>query len=803
MDFTAPFWQKRFLLTDSRQVTSPANSIFFAIEGERHDGHHYIQELYQKGVRHFVVEKPITSLPEDAIYIEVSNSIDTLQQLAQFHRNQFTLPIIAITGSNGKTIIKEWLYELLEANYAIVKSPKSYNSQIGVPLSIWQIQHGHQLGIFEAGISKMGEMEKLASIIQPHIGIFSNIGTAHQEGFESQLIKVQEKLKLFTSCETLIYCADHPLIHQEVQQLNCNTFSWGKHPSAHLQIIDTVQLIGQQQLTLSYQNQLFTLIIPFTDWASVENSMHCIACMLLLQLDVATIQHRIERLHHVHMRLELKQGIHQCLLVDDTYNNDFAGLVVALDFMSQQDENKSRTVILSDILESGRPLAHVYTQVNQLLAGKNIQRLIGIGKTISQHASLFNCPDTQFFDHISDFFHAALSFHNELILVKGARNFGLEQVVHYLQQKVHGTRLEINLEALAHNLNVYRGLLRPETKIMVMVKAFAYGSGGYEVARLLQYHRVDYLAVAYADEGVELRQKGIKLPIMVMSPSPETFEKIITYHLEPEIYNFRILQSLLNYLEDQSFTAAPLPVHLKLDTGMHRLGFESHDFSELIPKLKSANRIRIKSVFTHLAGSDEAIHNHYSQKQLSAFQHMTNQLQTALHYPFIRHALNSPGITRFPNHQLDMVRLGIGLYGVDTNNFYQNQLQAASTLKTTISQIRQLKAGETVGYSRRGKVERDATIAVMAIGYADGYDRRFSNGVGKVLINGQIAPVIGNVCMDMTMLDITGLAVHEGDEVILFGTSPSIDELATAIGTIPYEILTNVSDRVKRVFYRV
>lgn len=798
--FSSSFWDARFLLIDSRQLVSAPNTIFFAIAGKHHDGHDYIHELYEQGVRKFVIEHAVDEAKfKDAQFKQVSHTITTLQQLVATHRKKFEFPVIGITGSNGKTTVKEWLYELLEPSFTIVKSPKSYNSQIGVPLSVWEIRAEHQLGIFEAGISQVGEMERLKDIILPQIGIFTNIGTAHREGFSSQELKIREKLKLFDTCKLLIYCRDHENIHQEALNLACNKRTWGEHPSSDILILKKEKKRGHVFVYLTNHQQEFRLKLPFSDQASIENSLHCVAVMLELNLSIETIQHRISSLHNVAMRLELKQGTHQCLIVDDTYNNDLAGLAVALDFMGQQDDNKSRTVILSDILEAGDRLDKIYAQANELMKSKRVERFIGIGSSIMEAHHKIDIHHKTFYPSVAAFLAEKPKFNNELILIKGARNFELEQVVHRLQQKVHGTRLEINLEALVHNLSVYRSLLKPETKIMVMVKAFAYGSGGYEVARLLQYHRVDYLAVAYADEGVELRQKGIKLPIMVMNPSPETFDKIVEFELEPEVYNFRILHSLNEYLHTKKLA---IKVHLKLDTGMHRLGFEPHDMEQLIAELQSIPKIKIQSAFTHLAGSDEAIHNDYSKQQLAHYQRCVDKLEQALGYSFIKHALNSPGITRFPEHQFDMVRLGIGLYGVDTNKLYQGQLQAVGTLKTTISQIRTLKAGVTVGYSRKWKLKKESQIAVMSIGYADGYDRRFSNGVGQGLVNGQLVPVVGNVCMDMTMLDVTEVDAKEGDEVILFGKEPAITNMAEAIGTIPYEILTNVSDRVKRVFYQ-
>jgi len=790
------------LLTDSRKLSQPAGTMFFAIHGKYNDGHKYLPQLYGRGVRQFVVEEGREDelrqqYPEANITL-AADSLRALQQVAAWHRAQFQLPVIGITGSNGKTIVKEWLAQLLSPEELVVKSPRSYNSQLGVPLSVWQINQNHTLGIFEAGISQTGEMEQLQQIIRPTYGIFTNIGSAHDEGFASREQKIVEKLKLFAEVELLFYCADHQPLHEAVQRQNIKSFTWARKQQADVSILATIPAGHRTIVAYKYKEEEQRLAIPFTDEASVENALHCLAVLLYRQLPVTAIQDRVDRLHPVAMRLEMKEAINGCYLIDDTYNNDLAGLSIALDLQANQPQHGQRTLILSDLLESGLPEETLYKQVAELVQAHGVQRLIGIGPTISKYSYLFPASE-ELYTSTSDFLKAfnPAQFRNEVILIKGARVFAFEKIVQAFQQKVHGTVLEVNLDALLHNLNYYRAKLAPNTKLMVMVKAFAYGSGSFEVANLLQFHRVDYLAVAYADEGVLLREQGITLPVMVMNPSPDSFAKLQQYSLEPEIYALEQLEAFVSLLEAE----AAYKIHLKLDTGMHRLGFVREDFDALFSLLKQYPQILVVSAFSHLAGADEALHNDFSQQQISTFASMAAEVESRLGYSVTKHILNSAGIVRFPEHQLDMVRLGIGLYGVEATGSEQEALRPVSTLKTTVSQVKSIKQGETIGYSRKGIAETAKTIATIAIGYADGYDRRFSNGVGQVLIHGQRCPIIGNVCMDMCMVDVTGLEVKAGNEVVVFGPQLTLLELAQSIGTIPYELLTNVSTRVKRVFY--
>ncbi len=779
------------LSIDSRKTNADEGTLFFAIKGERHDGHVYIHDLYKKGIRLFVVEQKIESVSEltGASILEVKSSIDALQKIAAFHRSQFSIPVIGITGSNGKTIIKEWLYQLLSFDTAVAKNPGSYNSQVGVPLSVWQLQSQNQLGIFEAGISRGDEMENLNKVIQPTIGIFTNIGSAHAEGFKSQKEKIKEKLKLFLNSDFILYCSDHKTIAQEIKKLSIPTFSWGEFPEDDVYI----QQNGTSY-SVTYKGEQTVLTLPFTDKASIENCFHCVALMLKLNYSIETIQKRIVNLRSVNMRLELKEGINQCQLIDDTYNNDFGGLEISLQFLENQ-QKKVKRIILSDILESGLDEFELVKKISELVNANNVTHFVGIGPVINRHKQLFGFG--LFYLSTQDFLDqfSLDELQQEVILVKGARSFQFERIIQKLQRKVHGTVMEIDLDALVHNLNFFKSRLRPATKVMVMVKAFAYGSGSIEIGNLLQYHKVDYLGVAYADEGIELRKNNITLPIMVMNPSEESFEQLLTHKLEPEIYSVNILNSLLQYLQGQTCT-----IHLKLDTGMHRLGFEEADIEILIDQLKHNRNIKIASIFSHLAGADESDHDAFSHEQANRFIQWSDRISSAIGYKPDYHILNSSGILRLAELQFDMVRLGIGLYGVDPTPYNFNALESVATLKTIISQIKKVKEGESIGYSRKGLAERDMTLATIAIGYADGFNRAFSNGRGEVLIDGQRAPVIGNVCMDMTMIDITGIDAREGDEVIVFGKALPIRELAKKINTIPYEILTSTSERVKRVF---
>ncbi len=789
----------QYLVIDSRSVLVPENSIFFALAAHR-DGHEFIKDAYAKEIRNFVItdEKYIAQYP-DCNFLKVEDALEALQQLAIEHREQFNLKTIGITGSNGKTIVKEWLYQLLAADYNIVKSPKSYNSQIGVPLSVWQIDADHTLGIFEAGISAINEMESLAKIIRPEIGILTNIGEAHAEGFSSKKEKLTEKLKLFKDSELFIYSPEYVGEVSARDLPGKKQFSWSSKQAADLQVIAVEPIEGNCYLRAIYQNREIECLLPFKDKASIENGMICWATLLALGYTPEQADLRLEKLSHVSMRLELKNGINQCSIIDDSYSADISSLAIALDFLNQQNQHARKTVILSELFETGRDDLDLYTEIAELLLQKKVNRLIGIGTHIARFADLFKF-ETQFFDDTNAFVEAfpGLQFSHETILVKGARRFEFGRISKLLTQKIHDTVLEIDLNAMVGNLQFYRSKIKPGVKIMAMVKAFSYGSGSFEIANLLQFHKVDYLAVAYADEGIALRKAGITLPIMVMSPEESAFEAIIKHQLEPEIYSVDILNSFINALSDYDFD---YPIHIKIDSGMHRLGFDQSEISTLTGLLKDNAKVKVQSIFSHLVASGEAEHDGFTQQQIVRFNTMAQQLLEVLTYKPLLHIANTSGISRWPEGQMDMVRLGIGLYGFDSALPHNRGLQTVMVLKTTVSQVKTLEPGETVGYSRKGVMPHGGKIATVKIGYADGYSRAFGNGVGKMLINGNLVPTIGSICMDMTMLDITGIDVKAGDEAIVFNKEHTIMQLASEVNTIPYEILTNISQRVKRVYF--
>ncbi|WP_200975008.1 bifunctional UDP-N-acetylmuramoyl-tripeptide:D-alanyl-D-alanine ligase/alanine racemase [Echinicola sp. 20G] len=790
-----------FVSTDSRKIIKGETTLFVALKGFKVDGHSYLEEAYQLGVNNFIIEREVSHFTfSNANIVQVSNALDALQSLAAWNRSNFSGPVIGITGSNGKTIVKEWIGQLLSVKFDIAKSPKSYNSQTGVPLSIFGIENHHQAAILEAGISKPGEMERLEQMIKPNVGLFTNIGTAHAEGFESQEQKLQEKALLFKDSQFIVYRQDHQAVHEFLTKhfSSDRLISWSQQSGADYTL--AIKKEGSEsKITLIKPDMgLFTFSTRFTDEASLENLRHAIVAGLTLGLSEKDIQNVIPQLNTVEMRLTLKAGVNQSLLIDDTYNNDLAGLDIALEFLQNQRQKNRKVVILSDLLQAGDS-DFVYDRVNALIKHYQIDLLIGVGNEIKQLGQNPPCS-TLFFESTKHLLSAIneIPFQNDLILIKGARTFAFEQVVNTLQERIHGTVLEINLNALRRNFTFYKQLLEPKTKVMVMVKAFAYGGGATEIAHHLEQLKADYLAVAYTDEGVALRLDKIKLPIMVLNPAPESFPNLIRHQLEPVVYSPSFFKQLGEYCQSNQ---SQLSIHLDLDTGMHRLGFGEENLTELVDLIQLYPELHIASCYTHLAGADEAIHEEFTKNQIELFSSMCNAIQNSLDYSPIRHALNSAGIVRYPKHQFDMVRLGIGLYGVEVNGMHESALQPVSTLKTTVSQIKSLKKGQTVGYSRKGSMKRDGKIATIAIGYADGYDRRFSNGNGQVLINGKKAPVIGNVCMDMTMVDITDMEVREGDEVIIYGEGLSIMEQAKSIGTIAYELLTNISGRVKRVYY--
>lgn len=796
--------------TDSRTIGAANGVMFVAIAGPLHDGHRFVYDLYQQGVRCFLVGQnyaPPHPMP-NATLLRAESPLLALQQLAAYHRSQFHYPIVGITGSNGKTMVKEWLGQLMAHSHKVVRSPKSYNSQLGVPLAVLELDPDYNLGIFEAGISQPNEMERLSRIIRPDVGIITNIGQPHQENFESLEQKADEKLRLFESCHTLIYNADCNIIAQAVmrtpQVAQTRHLAWSSVAGkAAVTLLGSHTENGQTRITAKWRGNSIEFDIPFADQASVENAMHCLCAMLHFGINPNEIAQQMLQLSPVAMRLELKNGINGCAIINDSYNSDIGSLRIALNFMTQQ-RLSHRVLILSDIEQSGLSPEVLYSEVAQLTRQKGVDKIIGVGPTISAHAHLFGMGKE--FYPTTDALIKQLN-RNQLshtaVLIKGSRSFAFERIAALLEQKAHRTTLEVNMNALAHNLNHYRSLLAPGVRTMVMVKAFAYGAGSVEVATLLQYQRIDYLGVAFADEGVELRQAGIDTPIMVMNPSFGTYDHIIEHKLEPEIYNITGLHEFVLALK-RTNQRDPYPIHIKLDSGMHRLGFMPNDLPQLLKMLDTqADMVRVASVFSHLAVSDEPERDNFTQQQIAQFDECSEHIAKHLGYNPIRHILNSSGIERFANAQFDMVRLGIGLHGISPNTQTQNKLQTVSTLKTRIIQVKHLQPGDYVGYGLHGQITRPSTIAIIPIGYADGLSRRLGNGAGQMLVNGHLCPTIGNICMDTCMLDTTEIVAAEGDEVVIFG-SPALPvwEVAQNIGTIPYELLTGISRRVNRVYYQ-
>lgn len=796
------------LLTNSRKLLTPTNTLFFTIHGKNKSANDFVLELYNKGVRCFVIDNTFTSfisIPEANIII-VKDTIEALQKIAEFHRSHFNYNVVGITGSNGKTIVKEWLSHMLSSAYNIVRSPRSYNSQIGVPLSVWQMKEAHGLGIFEAGISEPDEMRKLEKIIKPTIGIITSIGDAHASGFKNIDQKIEEKLGLFIHSNVLIYCSDTEILNDKVDSFlkikntAISFFTWGKGGNPQLLVSNIQKQIGSSVIKCKYQDIDFEFKIPFTDDAAIENAITCCCLLLYLNIPFAIIIEKLSNIPSMEMRLELIEGSNNCSIINDSYSIDLHSIDVALEFLGQQQQHKQKTVILSDIPQhySGES---IYINVAAMLKKKAVTRFIGVGEELIANKDLFSeIPELTFFNTTADLLNNInkLNFRNETILLKGARIFGFEKISYLLEEKTHESVLEINLHAIRHNLNFYKSLTG-NVKIMAMVKAFSYGTGSFEIANILQHANVAYLAVAYADEGIDLRKAGIVLPVMVMNTEEAGFNNLIKYQLEPELYSFKILESFIKFLKVNDLHS--YPVHLKFDTGMHRLGFEIGDLDKLIEILNDNDEIKVISAFSHLAASDDPLEDSLTNKQATLFNSITNLLEKGVGYNFIKHLSNSSAIVRHPSLSMEMVRLGIGLYGVDSDPDIQQKLLNVATLKTTISQIRLVKAGDSVGYGGKNILKEDKTIATVRIGYADGYHRSLGNGKSKMLVNGQQASVIGNVCMDMTMIDVSGLNAKEGDEVIVFGQDLPVSVLAKNSNTIPYEILTGISQRVKRVYY--
>lgn len=796
-----------WILTDSRSLCFPEGTLFFALESSRNDGHRYIPELYRRGVRNFVVRR----LPEDlssygdANFLRVVSPLKALQRLAERHREAFGVPVVGITGSNGKTIVKEWLYQLLSADKSITRSPRSYNSQTGVPLSVWMMNEQTELALFEAGISQPGEMEALQAIIQPTVGVFTNLGTAHQENFASMEQKGEEKMKLFRDCELLVYGADDERVTRCVRQSAFRGCALGwscRDERAPLYIYKVEKGDTATHVAYRYGGQEGAYDLPFIDRASVENSIHCLALCLHFGLAPATLAERMARLEPVAMRLEVKEGRRGCTLINDSYNSDFNSLHIALDFMNRRPDcaGRRRTLILSDVRQTGEEPEAFYRKVAALVEELGVDKFIGVGPQLQACAGLFG-GEKLFFATTAALLQseAFRALHDEVILIKGARDFRFDTLSEQLELKVHETILEVNLNAVVDNLNYYRAFMKPDTKMVCMVKASAYGAGAVEVAKTLQDHRVDYLAVAVADEGADLRKAGITANIMIMNPEMTAFRTLFEYELEPEVYSFRLLDALIRAAEKEGITH--FPVHIKLDTGMHRLGFDPMaDIPRLIERLRHQTAVIPRSVFSHFVGSDSDDFDRFSARQYELFLTGSEALQAAFPHKILRHICNSAGIEHFPERHLDMVRLGLGLYGINSRN--NEMLHNVSTLKTTLLQIHDVPKEETVGYSRKGRLTRDSRIAALPIGYADGLDRKLGCGRAYCLVNGQRAPYVGNICMDVCMIDVTDIPCREGDTAVIFGDDLPVTVLSDVIGTIPYEVLTSVSSRVKRVYFK-
>lgn len=799
-------YQIDWILTDSRSLCFPEETLFFALKSKRNDGHKYINDLYARGVRNFVVSELSDEGQKyvDCNFLLVSQPLKALQKLAELHRSNYQIPVVGITGSNGKTIVKEWLYQLLSPEKRITRSPRSYNSQIGVPLSVWLMNEQTELGVFEAGISEMGEMRALQTIIRPTIGILTNIGGAHQENFFSLQEKCMEKISLFKDCDVVIYNGDNEMIANCVAKsmLTAREIAWSKTDDEKPLFIKSIKKDDTgtrvKYRYLGFDNEYR---IPYIDDASIENSLNCLATCLYLMLPPEQIKERMAKLEPVAMRLEVKEGKNNCILINDSYNSDLASLDIALDFLYRRSQSKKlkRTLILSDILETGQSTSQLYRKVAQYVRSRGIEKLIGIGADISSSADKFD-GEKYFFPDTKSFMDSTVfdSFRNEVILIKGSRNFHFEEISEQLELKVHETILEINLNALVDNLNYYRGKLKPETKMVCMIKASAYGAGSYEIAKTLQDHKVDYLAVAVADEGSDLRKAGITSSIIIMNPEMSAFKTMFDYKLEPEVYSFHLLEALIKKAEKEGITNCP--IHIKLDTGMHRLGFNAEDMPELIRILKSQTALIPRSVFSHLVGSDNERFDAFTRRQIELFEKASAELQAAFPHKVLCHVCNSAGIERFPGAQFDMVRLGIGLYGI--NPVDNSIIHNVSSLHTTILQIKNVPREDTVGYSRKGVLDRDSKIAAIPIGYADGLNRHLGNGHAYCLVNGQKAPYVGNICMDVCMIDVTDIDCKEGDKVEIFGDHLLISTLSDILGTIPYEVLTGISTRVKRIYYQ-
>lgn len=796
------------LLTDSRSLTYPEESLFFAIRTQSNDGHHYIPQLYSKGVRNFIVESTL-GIPQeysDANFLVVPNSCTALQEIAAYHRKRFDIPVIGITGSKGKTTLKERLNQLLKDDFNIVRSPRSFNSQIGVPLSLWEIDDSTTLSIIEAGISQPGEMYALQSMIRPTIGVWTNLGDEHSDGFMSIYEKAEEKAQLLTACDHIIYCADDALIADSVKPiLNISQgIGWSMHnPEAALFISQVIKKDTETHIIYKYQNNTAQIIFPLTRDRDIENVLNCLAVMLCLGIDTDTIAQRMASLTPIDTRLNVIEATNNCMVIADSYTSDYNSLAPALDFMARRaTPDTSLTVILSDVQSGAMSQTELYRRIATLIDSKNITRFIGIGEEVTAYKRFFDV-NSQFFTSTKDFLDniSQNDFENEIILVKGAPEFDFKLIIDMLEARQHQTVLQVNLDAVAHNYNFFRSKLRPDTRIVCMVKASGYGAGSDEIAKTLQDRGAAYLTVAAHDEGAELRQAGITMPIMVLNPKVKNYKAMFAYNLEPEVFSIEECKEIIREAEKCGITN--YPVHIKIETGMNRLGFLKHQLPELINLLHSQDAITPASVFSHLSVADEPLQDEYTMQQFARFDECCQILQDAFSHRILRHILNTTGVVRFPEHQYDMVRVGIGLHGIATvDDGTEDNLQPSSSLHSVIIALKHLPKGTSIGYGRKGTLSRDAIIATIPIGYADGFSRCFGNGNAMMWVNGTLCPTIGNVCMDLCMIDVTDAQCSVGDSVEIFGSHIPVERLAEARGTIPYEILTSISSRVKRVYYR-
>ena len=765
----------RSVVTDSRSLTCElgCSPMFVALRGANHDSHDFIAQMYDRGVRAFVVEREVEPLPGCG-YAVVGNAIEALQSLAAYHRAHFKGTVVGITGSNGKTVIKEWIAEELPAGMKFYRSPKSYNSQLGVPLSVLMLEGDEELAIFEAGVSQPGEMERLERIIRPDVAIFTSIGDAHQEHFVSLEQKCDEKMILARSASKIIYHSHYEPLGRMIAMRYA-----ARKP------IDAARFPEVPQAVVG-------------NAASRRNAQIVEAFCAAMNYAAPTFS----AAPHVAMRLEVKDGINDSILINDAYNLDLNSLALALDYLHNVALGRRCTLVLSDIAQSGLSDDELYGRVAGMVARAGIDFLVGIGPKLRRYAALFGC-EKRFYASTDECIErlGRDAVAGRAVLLKGARDYRFEKLAHALSRQSHTTVLEVDLDAMTRNLNHFRSKLRFGTKLVAMVKAGSYGAGDFEVAQLLQHQGVDYLAVAFADEGVLLRERGITMPIVVLNADAGSFEQMIANRLEPEIYSFRSLEAFAAAATHAGETH--YPIHVKLDTGMHRLGFVEEEIARLAQVLAALAEVKVASVFSHLNCSDMPEEDAYTRGQIARYDRMSRTLADALGYPVIRHTANSAAIDRFPEAQFDMCRLGLGLYGFGWQ--HNPELRPVSTLRTRIVQIKHLPAGDTVGYGRAGKLTRPTVTATILVGYADGLDRHLGCGRWSVLVAGKPAPIVGRICMDSCMIDITDIeGVREGDEAVIFSPTPGNDpeSMARVLDTIPYEIMTSVSARVKRIYLK-